>query len=132
MGAPAMGYIPTDTELQFIRKSYSQCVAFLNICGGVIPAQMAGVLEGKICTAPRMILPVFKQQFPETQWVEKRYVQDGKIWTSGALLNGLDMMRAFVTDTWGNEGPGVIAQFLLQLGHFPIRDNDYKDAPSEL
>jgi len=59
-------------------------------------------------------------------------MQDGKIWTSGALLNGLDMMRSFVTQTWGNEGAGSIAQFLLQLGHFPIRDVDYKDAPGPL
>lgn len=132
MGAASIGYIPTEAELQFIRKSYDQSVAFLNICGGVILAQAAGVLKGKTCTAPRTLLPMFKGQFPDTEWVDKRYAQDGKIWTSGALLNGLDMMRAFVTSTWGNEGAGVIGQFLLQLGHFPLRDNDYKDALSPL
>jgi transcriptional regulator GlxA family with amidase domain len=127
-----MGYNPTEAELEFVRKSYDHCVAFLNICGGIIPAQMAGVLKGRTCTAPRGMLASLRKQSPETKWVEKRYVQDRKIWTSCALLNGLDMMRAFVTHTWGNEGPGGIAQFLLQLGHFPIRDNDYKDASSQL
>jgi transcriptional regulator GlxA family with amidase domain len=129
MGAQTMGYQPTEGELEFIRKSYDHSVAFLNICGGIIQAQLAGVLKGKTCTAPRILLPLIRQQAPDTNWVEKRYVQDGKIWTSGTLLNGLDLMRAFVTHTWGNEGPGAIAQFLLQLGHFPIRDVDYKDAP---
>jgi transcriptional regulator GlxA family with amidase domain len=132
MGAHEPSYIPNKAELDFIRKSYDHCTAFLSICGGGIPASMAGVLEGKTCTAPRIMLAMLREQFPDTKWVEKRYMQDGKIWTSGALLNGIDMMRAFVTQTWGNEGAGRIAQFLLQLGHFPHRDVDYKDAPGPL
>jgi transcriptional regulator GlxA family with amidase domain len=132
MGAHEMSYIPNTAELEFIRKSYNHCAAFLTICGGVIPASMAGVLKGKTCTAPQVMLGMMRKQSPDTNWVEKRYAQDEKVWTSGALLNGLDMMRAFVIQTWGNEGAGSIAQFLLQLGHFPTRDVDYKDAPSTL
>ena len=132
MGACQVGYNPTEAELSFIRKSYDDSVAFLTICGGVIQAAAAGVLNGTICTGPRPMLGMMKQMSPETTWVEQRYVQDGKVWTSGALLNGLDMMRAFATQTWGNEGAGCIAQFLLQLGHFPQRDVDYKDAVGPL
>ncbi|KAG9231389.1 class I glutamine amidotransferase-like protein [Amylocarpus encephaloides] len=132
MGACALTYKPTDSELEFIRKSYENCTAFLNICAGMIQAQKAGILKDKTCTGPRGMLPMFKAQSPETTWLEKRYVQDGKIWTSGALLNGLEMMRAFVTQTWGSEGPGVLAQFGLELGHFPDRDVDYKDAASSI
>lgn len=129
LAAYKQSYTPNTAELDFIRKSYKDCVAFLTICGGVIPACLAGVLNGKSATGPRVALDILRKMSPETTWLDKRYVQDGKIWTSGALLNGLDMMRAFVTSVWGYEGTGEIAQVLLKLGHYPIRDIDYKDAP---
>lgn len=132
MGAHTAGYKPTEGELEFVRKSYDHAAAFLNICGGFETSNLAGVLKGKTCTAPRGMLGMLGEHHPETTWLDKRYVQDGKIWTSGALLNGLDMMRAFVTQTWGNEGPGSLAQYLIQLGHFPNRDIDYKDATGPL
>jgi len=98
----------------------------------MITSASAGVLDGKTCTGPRPFLPMFRNQFPKTTWIEKRYVNDGKVWTSGALLNGLDMMRAFIAETWGGSEPGKLLDILLQLGHVPIRDVDYKDAPSTL
>ena len=97
-----------------------------------MPALAAGVLEGKTCAAPRLMLEDLRKQAPGTKWVEKRFVQDGKVWTSGALLNGLDMMRAFALHTWANTGAYGLFEGLLQIGHFPLRDVDYKDAPSQL
>jgi transcriptional regulator GlxA family with amidase domain len=52
MGAHKPGYKLTEVELEFVRKSYDHCVALLNICGGIIAAEMAGMLKGKTCTAP--------------------------------------------------------------------------------
>jgi transcriptional regulator GlxA family with amidase domain len=81
MGAYFSGYTPTEAELAFIRKAYTECSAFLTICGGMIPAQLAGVLEGHTCTAPRFLIPELQKQDPRTTWVEKRFVRDGKVWT---------------------------------------------------
>ena len=70
---------------------------------------------------------MLKQQAPNVNWVDKRWCRDGKVWTSGALLNGLDLMRAFASEVWGGEG--TLAEWWLALGSWPVRDVDYKDEP---
>ena len=93
--------VPNEAELDFVRKAYDQCSAMLLLCAGFVTAQAAGPLKGKTCTGPRMLLPMLHNNSPETEWVDKRWAHDGKIWTSGALLNGLDCMTAFVSEIWG-------------------------------
>lgn len=48
-----------------------------------------------------MMIPFLQKEAPGVDWQDRRWVQDGKIWTSGALLNGVDLMAAFVRQTWG-------------------------------
>lgn len=121
MGAYFLGYTPTEAELSFIRKAHDECTAFISICGGVFPAQLAGVLVGKTVTAPRFMVPMLQKEDPRTTWVEKRYVRDGKIWTSGALLNGLDLMRDFALEYWPE-----LAKITIPLGGTPVRSVDYE------
>lgn len=124
-------YKPTEAELAFIRKSYEDCSAFMCICAGMLPALMAGLLEGKTATAPFMMLDDLRKQAPGVKWVSKRWANDGKMWTSGVLLNGLDMMVAFAEQVWGKNSPGgglELGQRVIQFGGWPIRDVDFKDA----
>lgn len=121
IGAYYMGYTPTEAELDFIRKAYDESTSFLTICGGFIPAQLAGVLAGKTATAPRFMVPELQKQDPRTTWVERRWVRDGKVWTSGALLNGLDLMREFLREYW----PELTA-VATPLGGWPVRENEYQ------
>jgi transcriptional regulator GlxA family with amidase domain len=133
MGANDSADKPTETELAFVRKSYNDCSAFLAICGGVAIPLQAGILEGKTATGPRFLLNAMRQMAPNTDWVEKRYVQDGKLWTSGTLLNGTDMMLAFAKSVWGKRGADVGAINVVEnagrLGAWPARDIDFKDVP---
>lgn len=118
---------PNEAELRYVKKAYNECTAYISICAGMMIPLSAGVLDGKTCTAPRMLLKTVRSKYPNVKWVEKRFVKDadGKTWTSGTLLNGLDLMRAFVQETWG--GPGTLAEMLLDTGAWPKRDVDYKD-----
>lgn len=86
-----------------------------------MPAQLAGVLAGKTATAPRFIVPELQKQDPRTTWVEKRWVNDGKTWTSGALLNGLDCMQAFLLVHWPE-----LTKLCTSLGGWPVRENKYE------
>ncbi|KAG5660325.1 hypothetical protein KAF25_003847, partial [Fusarium avenaceum] len=126
IGAHAMGYTPDDTELAFVRKAWHDCSAFLTICGGVLVPLQAGILEDKTATAPTIILDNLRKQAPGTNWVTKRWVRDGKLWTSGALLNGTDMMTNFLKSYWGKSDDSLVG-FLSKLGAWPDRDIDYKD-----
>lgn len=70
-----------------------------------------------------------REQAPEVNWVEKRWVRDGKLWTSGSVLNGTDMMRAFGREIWGGRmgGKGGLLERMERVGAWPARDVDFKD-----
>ncbi|KAB2573615.1 putative dj-1 family protein [Lasiodiplodia theobromae] len=125
MGAHDVSYQTSETEKAFIRKAYEQCSAFLTVCGGVLALLEAGLLEGKTATGPRMILDMMRKNAPLVNWVDRRWVRDGKIWSSSTLLNGTDLMRAFAEETWG--GRNGMVEAMLDAGHWPVRDVDFKD-----
>lgn len=120
------GHEPNEVELNFVRKAYEECSAYLSICGGMMVPLMAGTLKDKTCTAPQPMLEQLKKDHAEVNWVEKRYAMDadGKTWTSGTLLNGLDLMKAFVEHTWG--GSGTLAEALIKIGGWPLRSVEYQ------
>jgi transcriptional regulator GlxA family with amidase domain len=120
IGAYFPTYTPNEAELAYIRKAHDECTAFLTICGGMMGAALAGVLVGKTATAPRFMVSELQKQQPGTNWVEKRWVRDGKIWTSGALLNGLDLMKAFMLEYWPE-----LTNVAIPLGGWPVRDVEY-------
>ncbi|ATY61270.1 DJ-1 family [Cordyceps militaris] len=132
VGAHHLDYVLSAAEVGFVQKAYAGCAAFMTVCGGVQVAVEAGLVAGKTVTGPRFMLARFRAAAPEAAaWVEKRFVQDGKLWTSGALHNGLDMMAAFMRQTWPRkegEGPTLV-DFGLVLGSGLDRDIDYKDEP---
>ncbi|KAK2015865.1 class I glutamine amidotransferase-like protein [Colletotrichum eremochloae] len=125
MGAHDVNYKTSEAELAFIRKAWDECSAFLTICGGMMPLLEAGILVGKTATGPRPFLGIMKEKVPVVNWVETRWARDGKLWTSGTVLNGTDMMRAFVESTWG--GKNGLVEAMLDSAGFPTRDVDFKD-----
>jgi transcriptional regulator GlxA family with amidase domain len=120
-----IGYECTQAELAFVRKAYDECSAFITICGGMMVPLQAGILEGKTATAPRFFIPSLHKMAVGTNWIDRRYARDGKLWTSGALLNGLDLMTAFTKSTWGDRG---VINFQIKLGGWPDRGEMYTEA----
>lgn len=128
MGAHDPGYKTSEAEIVFIRKVYEQCSAFLTICAGMFPLLEAGLLAGKTATCPRMVVGAMKKNVPGVNWVETRWAHDGKLWTSSSLLNGTDLMRAFAEATWGGKTRNGWVDAVLDIGAFPVRDINFKDA----
>jgi transcriptional regulator GlxA family with amidase domain len=61
-----------------------------------------------------------REKDPRTKWVERRWARDGKVWTSGALLNGLDMMKEFMAENWPE-----LTEIAVRTGGLPVRDVEY-------
>ncbi|KAH7234204.1 hypothetical protein MRS44_002004 [Fusarium solani] len=127
VGAHNFGYTPNAAELAFIRKCWDECSAFLAVCGGVKVPLLAGLLEGKTATGPRSMLGMLRREAPGTNWVERRWARDGRLWTSGALLNGTDLLNAFAHEYWGKGDVGSLVGVLSRMGAWPSREVEYQD-----
>lgn len=80
---PPPGMRPEEEVLQFVRAHVESGVDLLTICSGVFVAGYAGVLDGKRATGTRGVQDMLEKDFPRVKWEDKRYINDGKIWTSG-------------------------------------------------
>lgn len=102
---PDPKYVTTPAEQEFIRAKNAEVRAVMTVCTGILPALQSGIILGQRATAPRAIIPFLKQVAPDAEWVDKRWTtsEDGRLWTSGSVTNGIDMMAAFVREA------GVIA-----------------------
>jgi len=87
----------------------------------------SGVLAQKTVTAPRLLIPGLKKQFPDVEFVEKRWWRDGKVWTSGGVTNGLDMMAAFCRLKFGSGEGGEVVETVLGMADVGGREQEYED-----
>ncbi|KAL7908169.1 class I glutamine amidotransferase-like protein [Trichoderma velutinum] len=117
---------PSDAEKAFMKKSYADCSAFITVCGGMQAPLKAGIFDGKTATAPRFHLQTLRKVAPDTNWVDQRWVNDGKLWSSGALLNGIELMSAFIQQTWPS-GEGSLVREMMEKGDWISRDQYYRD-----
>lgn len=108
----------------FLRTQHGHVSAFLTVCTGFLAPLHAGLLKDTHATAPRLLLEGLKKDFPDVKWEDKRWTHDGKTWTSGAILNGLEMMSEFMKDKWGAEEGGLV-NTVLAIGDVPKRGQVY-------
>ncbi|OCK83174.1 class I glutamine amidotransferase-like protein [Lepidopterella palustris CBS 459.81] len=121
---PDPAAVPEEAELEFVRKHVRAGVELMTVCTGVFVAGYAGVLDGKRATGPRAIIPAhLKKKFPKVKWEEKRWVVDGKVWTSAGITNGQDMVAAYIRQRW----PGPLAEVVCAMADVGQRGVEYEN-----
>lgn len=92
---PEPSAIFEEPTLKFLQKhatwkgSDGKVVDILSVCTGAILLGQSGVLKGKQACGPRALVPMLRKKFPDVNWVDdKRWFQDGNIWTSGKFTGG--------------------------------------------
>ncbi|KAL8694378.1 MAG: hypothetical protein Q9218_000943 [Villophora microphyllina] len=125
IGGPTPSYRPSPAVQKFLQEQYHHVSAFMTVCTGYILALHSGVLDHKTATAPLGLLPMLKEEAPQVKWVEKRWVRDGKVWTSGAVANGMEMMAGFMRSEFGDRKEVVEA--VLGLSDYSVRGVEYPE-----
>jgi transcriptional regulator GlxA family with amidase domain len=66
----------------------------LSVCTGIFLCGEAGILKGKKASGPRGLQDLIRKKFPEIELVghDVRWIQDGRVWSSGALPDFDDAM----------------------------------------
>lgn len=99
------------------------------VCTGCNPAVYSGILDHKTATAPLALLPMLKKEAPQVKWVEKRWVRDGKVWTSGAIANGMEMMAGFMREELAHKKE--IVEIVLGMSDVGVRGVDFPEGANK-
>lgn len=114
-GSGARTAMEDEKVIAFLQEKSRTCQAVLSVCTGSYLMQTAGLLKGKRATTHWAYLTHLRED-PTVTLVEERFVHDGKIWTSGGVSAGMDMMLAFIAHTYGNETAAAVQ---LNAEYFP-------------
>ncbi|CAI6310647.1 unnamed protein product [Periconia digitata] len=122
---PPPGTRPSAATCKWVQAHVEEGkVDLLTVCSGVYVAGFSGVLEGKKATGTRGVMDDLKKSFPGTEWYEdRRWMIDngGKLWTSGGITNGMDMVAVYLRKRW----PGVLSDTVLAMADVEVRPQLY-------
>ena len=105
--------------IDFIRERAKQCEHILSVCTGAFLLQSAGLLDNKKATTHWRSLDRLRE-FKQITVEEKRFIQDGNLWTSAGISAGIDMALAYIAHVAGPDLAGKI-QFNAEYYPLPTR-----------
>ena len=85
----------------------------------------SGILAGRTATAPRGLLPILQADFRGVKWEDKRWANDGKLWTGGGLMNGFDALAAFLRHASGTMFDPQVMSLMLDVADVGARGQEY-------
>ncbi|KAI9655908.1 MAG: hypothetical protein M1831_004753 [Alyxoria varia] len=96
LGGPPFDHRPEAAD-RFLKEAVPKAkIAVMSTCVGGLWLASSGVLDGKKATTNRGALPMAREIFKGVEWIDRRWVVDGKFWTAGGAAAGLDMLAAFL------------------------------------
>ena len=101
--------------LQFIQKQFAGCKLVASVCTGAFLLYSSGVLTNHEVTTYWMAMPELTDKNDITI-SEKRVVKSGKVWTSGGVSSGIDLMFEVICEIAGESMAG---QVQLLFEYFP-------------
>jgi transcriptional regulator GlxA family with amidase domain len=87
IGGPLPTHRPPQADI-FLREAVPRTKYVLTTCTGSLWLAHSGVLNGKKATTNRTCLALAKKLHPEVEWIDQRWVVDGKFWTAGGAYAG--------------------------------------------
>jgi transcriptional regulator GlxA family with amidase domain len=87
IGGPLLGHRPEAAD-KFMKEAFPKTKIVMTTCVGSLWLASAGVLEGLKCTTNRGALGAARTMYPGTEWVDQKWVVDGKVWSSGGAFAG--------------------------------------------
>lgn len=105
--------------LNFIKTQSQNCKLVMSVCTGAFLLAAAGLLKNKRATTYWRTFKEFMLTYPDTIIEEERIVKTEKVWTSGGVSSGIDLMLELVKEVAGESRAG---QVQLLLEYFPLQN----------
>ncbi len=88
IGGPSLHQRPAAADI-FLKEASKETKIIMTTCIGSLWLASSGVLDGKRATTNRGALPLAKKLYPKVEWIDQRWVVDGKYWTAGGAGAGM-------------------------------------------
>jgi len=99
--------------LEWLRASAMHTDMIMSVCTGAYQLARAGLLDGLEATTHHDFWDDFAQEFPKVRLQRgARYVDNGRIATSGGLTSGIDLALHVVARYLGDETAATTARYL--------------------
>jgi len=72
--------------------------AIFSISSGILHLAQSGLLWQRRASAPRCLISMLQQRFPDTYWQTKAWNRHDKIWTSSTAVSALDMIASWMRE----------------------------------
>ncbi|MFO0101175.1 MAG: DJ-1/PfpI family protein [Betaproteobacteria bacterium] len=114
-GIGTLREVDNPPTIDFLQRVGPGCKALLSVCTGAFLLQRTGLAEGAALTTHWGSLQRLRDS-GHPRVVERRWVHDGRIWSSAGVSAGMDMALAFIAQTAGED-----VAFRVQFGteYFP-------------
>ncbi len=93
--------------IDFVANQAETCKIILSVCTGSFILHSAGLLKGKKATTHFSMLDNLRN-LKDVEVVEKRFVIEGKIWTSAGVSSGIDMALELIAQEAGEKTAGNV------------------------
>lgn len=119
--------------LDWLRSVHKDATLTTSVCNGSFVLAAAGLLDGKRATSHHSGYGMLRAMYPKVNVIRGvRYVEDGKIATSGGLTSGMDLAMRVVERYFGRD---VAKETALSLEYqstgwmFPASNAQFAKAP---
>ena len=87
IGGPLPNHRPAAAD-KFLKEAFPKTKVVMTTCVGSLWLASSGVIDGMKATTNREALEMAKQWHPNVEWLDQRWVVDGKLWTAGGAQAG--------------------------------------------
>jgi transcriptional regulator GlxA family with amidase domain len=96
-----------ESLIDFVASQAETCRVILSVCTGSFILHSAGLLQNKKATTHFSRLNNLRN-LKDVEVVEKRFVKEGKLWTSAGVSAGIDMALELIAEEAGEETAGKV------------------------
>ncbi|KAK8235582.1 class I glutamine amidotransferase-like protein [Phyllosticta capitalensis] len=120
-GGPGTRAPDLNSTISFVASTFPRLDYLLTVCTGAGIAARAGVLDGRRVTTNKKSWDETTALRPEgPRWERNaRWTEDGKVWTSGGVSAGIDMLLGFVARLYG----GAVARSVAEDMEYEWRND---------
>ena len=114
IGGSIPTFRPSDAD-RFMKEAFPRTKVVFTTCIGSLWLASTGIMNGKKATTNREYLPIARSLYPDIEWVDHRWVIDGKLWSSGGAGAGVEMIWKYLKENFDKDMVDLLVSRSLQF-----------------